>query len=234
MAPLKNSPGLCKDGRASFLRGREGLQKKKIVSFLAPDGEEIRNKTQLNKYLKAHPGTAVATDFDWGTPAVESVTAYTTRRSERLSLKSRSSSEAIDKEIQPKTPVKRARKTRDNGAASKDTSLGKGEPVEKTGSEEAMDIPADQALHKKEETVEDNGNHKTTDLDVPKSVTTPVEEIKRVTAENLPPKSETEKKIDAESPDDGKIKETSPVKDATDNTKGIDSQTKEDAKKDDE
>lgn len=53
--------------------------------------------------------------------AVESVTAYTTRRSERLSLKSRSSSEAIDKEIQPKTPVKRARKTRDNGAASKDT-----------------------------------------------------------------------------------------------------------------
>jgi hypothetical protein len=35
------------------------------VSFLAPDGEEIRNKRQLDKYLKKHPGSLTVSDFDW-------------------------------------------------------------------------------------------------------------------------------------------------------------------------
>jgi len=32
---------------------------------VAPDGEELKNKNQLQKYLKAHPGTAIASDFEW-------------------------------------------------------------------------------------------------------------------------------------------------------------------------
>lgn len=55
---------------------RGGTPKKKVVSFLTPDGEEIRNKTQLNKYLKAHPGTVVVTDFDWGSPGLPTLTVF--------------------------------------------------------------------------------------------------------------------------------------------------------------
>jgi hypothetical protein len=35
---------------------------------VAPDGEELKNKYQLQKYLKAHPGTAIASDFEWCIP----------------------------------------------------------------------------------------------------------------------------------------------------------------------
>nr|PNR40658.1 hypothetical protein PHYPA_018061 [Physcomitrium patens] len=34
-----------------------GTPKKKDVTFVAPDGEKVKNKRQLDKYLKAHPGT---------------------------------------------------------------------------------------------------------------------------------------------------------------------------------
>jgi len=47
-------------------RGTPG--KKKDVTFVAPDGEEIKTKRQLDKYLKAHPGTLTASDFEWGGP----------------------------------------------------------------------------------------------------------------------------------------------------------------------
>lgn len=36
------------------------------MTFVAPDGEEIKTKRQLDKYLKAHPGTLSAGDFEWG------------------------------------------------------------------------------------------------------------------------------------------------------------------------
>ena len=45
-----------------------GTPKKKDVIFVAPDGEEIKTKRQLEKYLKAHPGTVSASDFEWGVP----------------------------------------------------------------------------------------------------------------------------------------------------------------------
>jgi hypothetical protein len=44
---------------------KSGTPKRKDVSFLAPDGEEIRNKRQLDKYLKKHPGSLTVSDFDW-------------------------------------------------------------------------------------------------------------------------------------------------------------------------
>lgn len=49
--------------------GKKGeTPRKKDVSFVAPDGEELKNRYQLQKYLKAHPGTAIASDFEWCIP----------------------------------------------------------------------------------------------------------------------------------------------------------------------
>jgi len=50
---------------SQFFTKKSGILKRKDVSFLAPDGEELRNKRQLDKYLKNHPGSLMASDFDW-------------------------------------------------------------------------------------------------------------------------------------------------------------------------
>jgi hypothetical protein len=50
---------------SQFFTQKSGILKRKDVSFLAPDGEELRNKRQLDKYLKNHPGSLMASDFDW-------------------------------------------------------------------------------------------------------------------------------------------------------------------------
>jgi hypothetical protein len=44
------------------------------VIFVAPDGEEVKNKRQLDKYIKSHPGTAIASDFDWSVPGLPTLT----------------------------------------------------------------------------------------------------------------------------------------------------------------
>ncbi|KAK4440556.1 Methyl-CpG-binding domain-containing protein 11 [Sesamum alatum] len=52
------------------------------IVFVSPTGEEIKNKRQLEQYLKSHPGGPAALEFDWGT-------GDTPRRSARLSEKSK-------------------------------------------------------------------------------------------------------------------------------------------------
>jgi hypothetical protein len=37
------------------------------IVFVSPTGEEIKNKRQLNQYLKANPGGPASSEFDWGT-----------------------------------------------------------------------------------------------------------------------------------------------------------------------
>ena len=37
------------------------------VYFITPDGEEIKSRKALDKYLKSHPGGLTASDFDWST-----------------------------------------------------------------------------------------------------------------------------------------------------------------------
>ncbi|KAL2239275.1 methyl-CpG-binding domain-containing protein 11 [Sesamum indicum] len=56
-------------------------QKNDIV-FVSPTGEEIKNKRQLEQYLKSHPGEPASSEFDWST-------GDTPRRSARLSEKSK-------------------------------------------------------------------------------------------------------------------------------------------------
>ncbi|KAJ8630933.1 hypothetical protein MRB53_024256 [Persea americana] len=50
------------------------------IFFISPTGEEIRNKRQLEQYLKSHPGGPSSTEFDWGT-------GDTPRRSARINDK---------------------------------------------------------------------------------------------------------------------------------------------------
>ncbi|CAN0838615.1 Methyl-CpG-binding domain-containing protein 11 [Linum grandiflorum] len=60
-------------------------KKKSEVTFIAPTGEEITGKRQLDQYLKAHPGGPAAAEFDWST-------GETPRRSARISEKVKATS----------------------------------------------------------------------------------------------------------------------------------------------
>ncbi|XP_009763448.1 uncharacterized protein LOC107825921 [Nicotiana tabacum] len=59
---------------------RGGKVKKNEVVFVAPTGEEIRNRKQLVQYLKTHDGNPGVSEFDWST--IEN-----RRRSARISEK---------------------------------------------------------------------------------------------------------------------------------------------------
>ncbi|CAK9199034.1 unnamed protein product [Sphagnum troendelagicum] len=63
--------------------------KGKGVSYVTPDGEEIRSKRQMKKYLKGHPAGPTAADFDW-------TSGESPRRSLRLSSKERLSSDSLE------------------------------------------------------------------------------------------------------------------------------------------
>ncbi|KAL8496274.1 hypothetical protein ACS0TY_020111 [Phlomoides rotata] len=59
---------------------KSGTPQKNEIVFISPTGEEIKNKRQLDQYLKSHPGGPAASEFDWGT-------GDTPRRSARLKTK---------------------------------------------------------------------------------------------------------------------------------------------------
>lgn len=84
--PEKSSPDLLaplgwQKKIASPKKG--GTPTRKDVSFIAPDGEEIKSKRMLERYLKSHPGGPAVSEFDW------SAGETPTRRSSRLSSKVR-------------------------------------------------------------------------------------------------------------------------------------------------
>lgn len=81
-----------------FLPKKGGAPRKNDIVFVAPTGEEISNKKQLEQYLKSHPGDVALSDFDWST-------GETPRRSARISEKVKASSP------QEEPPRKRARKS---------------------------------------------------------------------------------------------------------------------------
>ncbi|KAJ4886588.1 Methyl-CpG-binding domain-containing protein 11 [Raphanus sativus] len=81
-----------------FFPNKVGSVKKTEIVFVAPTGEEISNRKQLDQYLKAHPGNPSVTEFDW-------TTSGTPRRSARISDKKTKSTPSPDKE----PPKKRGR-----------------------------------------------------------------------------------------------------------------------------
>ncbi|XP_058113463.1 methyl-CpG-binding domain-containing protein 11-like isoform X2 [Magnolia sinica] len=76
-----------------------GTPKKNEIIFIAPTGEEMSNRRQLEQYLKSHPGNPPVSEFDWGT-------GDTPRRSARISEKLKA---APPQESEPKK--KRSRKS---------------------------------------------------------------------------------------------------------------------------
>ncbi|KAG8483408.1 hypothetical protein CXB51_022228 [Gossypium anomalum] len=65
-----------------FFPKKVGAPRKTEVMFIAPTGEEINNRKQLEQYLKSHSGNPPITEFDWGT-------GETPRRSARISGKAK-------------------------------------------------------------------------------------------------------------------------------------------------
>ncbi|CAJ1975426.1 unnamed protein product [Sphenostylis stenocarpa] len=85
--------------KKKFIPKKAGIPKKNEIVFTAPTGEEINNRKQLEKYLKAHPGGPVVSEFDWGT-------GETPRRSARIIEKTK----AVPP-TESETPKKRSKRT---------------------------------------------------------------------------------------------------------------------------
>ncbi|KAH8935485.1 hypothetical protein BDL97_17G030300 [Sphagnum fallax] len=202
---LEDLTGCLQGWKRKLFMKKSGIQKKKDVSFLAPDGEELRNKRQLDKYLKNHPGSLTASDFDWrsggGSPG------ETPRRSARLSSKGRLSSDSIEGEADAElVNSKRAkRQVRENGkdsspktqaknGAGKDELIQDAEkPDEKVASEE-HDTVGEEAQKPLDETVvEKNGEvEKENETEEPKpmDVDAPLPDSKDIVAGDSAAKTE--------------------------------------------
>ncbi|KAJ4957859.1 hypothetical protein NE237_024970 [Protea cynaroides] len=92
---LPAPPGWTK----KFMPKKGGTPKKNEIIFVAPTGEEISNRKQLEQYLKSHPGGPGISEFDWGT-------GETPRRSARISEKAKATPP-----LEPEPPKKRSRKS---------------------------------------------------------------------------------------------------------------------------
>lgn len=52
---------------SQFTPKKGSASRRNEILFISPTGEEIRNKRQLEQYLKSHPGGPSSSEFDWGT-----------------------------------------------------------------------------------------------------------------------------------------------------------------------
>ncbi|BAT98578.1 Methyl-CpG-binding domain-containing protein [Vigna angularis] len=89
-----------------FFPKKVGTPRKSEIVFVAPTGEEITSKKQLEQYLRAHPGNPAISEFDWGT-------GETPRRSARISEKVKSTP--------PETEPPRKRSRKSSGSSKKDS-----------------------------------------------------------------------------------------------------------------
>ncbi|KAK6127971.1 hypothetical protein DH2020_038273 [Rehmannia glutinosa] len=114
-----------------------GTPKKNEILFIAPTGEEISNRKQLEQYLKSHAGNPAISEFDWGT-------GETPRRSARISEKVKATPPS--KESEP--PKKRGRRS---SATKKDKDIDTGKE-ETEGMKEMQDTETDDKRDKEQET----------------------------------------------------------------------------------
>lgn len=52
---------------SQFTPKKAGGARKPEIVFVAPTGEEIKSKRQLDQYLRSNPGGPPSSEFDWGT-----------------------------------------------------------------------------------------------------------------------------------------------------------------------
>lgn len=107
-----------------FTPKQGGTPKKSEVVFITPTGEEVKNRKQLEQYLKAHPGNPAIAEFDWST-------GETPRRSARISEKVKamrppSLLESPKKKRRTSSGTKKVSKEKDAAKAEKESSETKG------------------------------------------------------------------------------------------------------------
>ncbi|KAK6153745.1 hypothetical protein DH2020_013384 [Rehmannia glutinosa] len=119
------------------LAKKESTPKKNEILFIAPTGEEISNRKQLEQYLKSHAGNPAISEFDWGT-------GETPRRSARISEKVKATPPS--KESEP--PKKRGRRS---SVTKKDKDIDTGKE-ETEGMKEMQDTETDDKRDKEQET----------------------------------------------------------------------------------
>ncbi|KHN06821.1 methyl-CpG-binding domain-containing protein 11-like [Glycine soja] len=143
--------------KKQFIPKKAGTPKKNEIVFTAPTGEEINNRKQLEKYLKAHPGGPAVSEFDWGT-------GETPRRSTRISEKAKATPPT---ESEP--PKKR---TKRSSASQKETSQEEKEEETKEAEMQEVDDTTkdDNDIEKEKDVVMENQDGKSVeDTDVNKS-----------------------------------------------------------------
>ncbi|KAJ8560670.1 hypothetical protein K7X08_022530 [Anisodus acutangulus] len=107
-----------------FTPKQGGTPKKNEVVFIAPTGEEVKSRKQLEQYLKSHPGNPAISEFDWST-------GETPRRSARISEKAK----AMRPPSLLESPKKR-RRTSSTKKDNKETDAG----IAEKGSTETKDM----------------------------------------------------------------------------------------------
>ncbi|XP_038897995.1 methyl-CpG-binding domain-containing protein 11-like [Benincasa hispida] len=187
-----------------FLPKKGGAPRKNDIVFIAPTGEEISNKKQLEQYLKSHPGDVAVSDFDWST-------GETPRRSTRISEKTKATPP------QEEPPRKRARKS--PGSKKKEHSeTEKSEGVKETEIKGAeMSEKENAETEKEKENSKDEEPNKEDETKQKELETAKDEEPKNEgekeekeieTAKNEEPRKEDETKDEEAKKEDVKSKET--------------------------
>ncbi|MCD7462734.1 hypothetical protein HAX54_049269 [Datura stramonium] len=121
-----------------FTPRKSGTPRRNDIVFVSPDGDEIKNKRQLDKYLKSHPGGPPASEFDWGT-------GDTPRRSTRLGEKSKAT-ETPESE----TPNKRQRKSSSKKGAEEDGGEQEAEGTAEKKTKGATETPESDTSNKRQ------------------------------------------------------------------------------------
>ena len=130
-----------------------GSPRKSEIVFIAPTGEEISSRKQLEQYLKAHPGNPAISEFDWGT-------GETPRRSARISEKVKSSPPTDSEPAK-----KRSRKSSGSKKENKETEPASEEGKGKVTTEEPQD-PEAKGEKQLENGDENEKNEQTKDAEV--------------------------------------------------------------------
>ncbi|XP_016515480.1 uncharacterized protein LOC107832181 [Nicotiana tabacum] len=104
-----------------FIPKQGSTPKRNEVVFIAPTGEELKNRKQLEQYLKSHPGNPAVSEFDWST-------GETPRRSTRISEKAK----AMRPQSLLESPKKRRRTS---SGAKKDSKEAEAARVDQESSE---------------------------------------------------------------------------------------------------
>ncbi|XP_043697635.1 methyl-CpG-binding domain-containing protein 11-like isoform X2 [Telopea speciosissima] len=98
-----------------FTPKKGGTPRRNEIVFISPTGEEIKNRRQLEQFLKSNPEGPSLSEFDWGT-------GDTPRRSARISEKTK-----MTETPETEPPKKRERKSSSKKEAEEKKDGGRGE-----------------------------------------------------------------------------------------------------------